>query len=91
MAPVFAHALEATSGTLSELRSGMKIFVIALSILATVAVVANALYLHATSSDEVKAKCRPEKRDAIAVLNCASKCNQAARLVRSCCAKYSRI
>jgi len=41
----------------------MKTFVIAVSILASLAVAANALYLHATTSDEVKAKCRQEKRD----------------------------
>ena len=41
----------------------MKTFVIALSILASLAVAANALYLRATASDEVKAKCRQEKRD----------------------------
>lgn len=41
----------------------MKTFVIALSILASLAVAANALYLHATTSDDVKATCRQEKRD----------------------------
>ena len=41
----------------------MKIFVIALSVVASVTVAANVLYLHATASPDVKAKCAREKRD----------------------------
>jgi hypothetical protein len=41
----------------------MRIFVIMLSIAASLVVASNVLYLRATTSDEIKARCRAEKRD----------------------------